>query len=375
MRSFGWILCLTLLAAAPAGAVLIASGDGSGNTTAPADDPGFANVGTRGSLSAVYLGDGWVVTAAHVGAGDVTLEGRSYPAQPGTTLRLLNQDGSEADLIAFRIEGDPGLPALQVAQATPAVGSDLVMVGHGRNRGEALEWFERPGFPWAAGNAMRWGTNQVSGVDADFAGPEGPTRGFFTDFSLPGTLHEAQAAPGDSGGAVFAAGAQGWELAGVMVAIQAPFQPGDLALDGNLTYAADLAHYRDQLVAAGALPQPGEPELTLGTDRVFFGVTWTGNRREVRIPLANVGAGALRIDAVELATSGDLSAHLEAPLPLELASPELDPAASRATLVVRWSPGSGGWHVGTVSILSNDPSQPRAEIRLYGYALGGGWGR
>jgi hypothetical protein len=33
-------------------AVIIASGDGSGNTTAPPDDPGFANVGIRGSGTA-----------------------------------------------------------------------------------------------------------------------------------------------------------------------------------------------------------------------------------------------------------------------------------------------------------------------------------
>ena len=51
--------------------MIIASGDGTGNTTAPADDPGFANVGNRGGLTGVYLGRRWVLTANHVGEGDI----------------------------------------------------------------------------------------------------------------------------------------------------------------------------------------------------------------------------------------------------------------------------------------------------------------
>jgi hypothetical protein len=43
--------------AAGAAAVIIDSGDGTGNTSAPSPDPGFANVGTRYSAyGAVYIG-------------------------------------------------------------------------------------------------------------------------------------------------------------------------------------------------------------------------------------------------------------------------------------------------------------------------------
>ena len=55
--------------------MIIASGDGTGNTTAPADDPGFAHVGNRGGLTGVYLGRRWVLTANHVGEGDIELLG------------------------------------------------------------------------------------------------------------------------------------------------------------------------------------------------------------------------------------------------------------------------------------------------------------
>lgn len=54
---------------------MISSGDGSGNTTAPVDDPGFGNVGARGNATAVYLGNQWVLTANHVGTGSVVLGG------------------------------------------------------------------------------------------------------------------------------------------------------------------------------------------------------------------------------------------------------------------------------------------------------------
>src|SRR5580704_15894094 len=57
---------------------IVAGGDGTQNTTPPADDPGFANVGIRGSGSGIYLGNGWVLTAAHVGAGWVWFNGVEY---------------------------------------------------------------------------------------------------------------------------------------------------------------------------------------------------------------------------------------------------------------------------------------------------------
>ena len=64
---------LSLWLTGAASAVIIDSSDGTGNTAAPSPDPGWSYVGTRGGLTAVYLGDGWVLTANHVGAGDVTL--------------------------------------------------------------------------------------------------------------------------------------------------------------------------------------------------------------------------------------------------------------------------------------------------------------
>ncbi|MCG8590250.1 MAG: hypothetical protein MJE66_13240, partial [Proteobacteria bacterium] len=66
--SFGWAAGLLAVSIAlvtsiwvvvpPVKAVIIDSGDGTGNTAAPPSDPGFAHVGRRSSTTAVYLGNG-----------------------------------------------------------------------------------------------------------------------------------------------------------------------------------------------------------------------------------------------------------------------------------------------------------------------------
>jgi hypothetical protein len=59
-------------------AVVIDTISGTGNTSAPADDPGWKNVGVRGIGTGVYLGNDWVLTAYHVGGGSIVLGGGTY---------------------------------------------------------------------------------------------------------------------------------------------------------------------------------------------------------------------------------------------------------------------------------------------------------
>ena len=54
-------------------------GDGTGNVTAPPDDPGWDHLGTKGGTTVVYVGNRWVLTAHHVGAWIIHHEGP--PAQ------------------------------------------------------------------------------------------------------------------------------------------------------------------------------------------------------------------------------------------------------------------------------------------------------
>jgi hypothetical protein len=256
------LLTLALGLSAPVRAVLIDSGDGTGNTSAPAPDPGWDHVGSPQGLSAVYLGDGVVITANHVGPGDLTLDGVVYPWVPGSGVRLDNGDGTYADLILFAVFPAPPLPSLPIAASTPLPGTEVVMVGRGRNRGATITWDpDGPpaqnayhGYAWAPGVTIRWGTNHLA--------PYPLTRIFDTEaistrFDEGASAHEAQAASGDSGGAVFAWNGADYELAGIMIAVsEYEGQPSYTSLYSQLTYAADLAFYRDQIEDWIALPEP-----------------------------------------------------------------------------------------------------------------------
>jgi hypothetical protein len=269
----------SLLVSLPAAAVIIDSGDGTGNTSAPPDDPGWDNVGVLGGATVVYLRNGWVLTAAHVGLGDVSLGGTVYAAVPDSDTQIADGLGTLADLVVFAITPIPPLPDLEIRANTALPPGEVIMLGHGRNRGAASDsddsgiWTPPPDHPsppvegWyrTASKTQRWGTNKVEDY-WDFSPID--TESFYTLFEGVGepghTPHECQAANGDSGGALFAKDGGNWELAGLMWAI-APFQgqnPNTSALRGNATLAADLSFYRDEIVSLTATPVP-EPALVL----------------------------------------------------------------------------------------------------------------
>jgi len=217
------LLPALLLGNVTAQAVIVASGDGTQNTTAPSDDPGWANLGSRGGLSAIYLGNSWVLTAAHVGIGSVTFGGVLYDAIPGTTSSFETAPGQLADLIVFKLREDPGLPALAIGSAPPPIGAAVVMIGNGLNRGAATSWNGIDGWFWGAGAALRWGTNLVGSAPGDVTLGSKVSRAFWTEFTQAPpsqvTAHEAQAATGDSGGGLFVKTGGSWKLRGVLFAI------------------------------------------------------------------------------------------------------------------------------------------------------------
>lgn len=274
------LLGAVLLLPAPARGVIIDTATGAGNTTAPADDPGWANMGTVNNGSAVYLGNRWMLTANHVGSGSTTLSGTTYAVEPGSNVILSNNGApgrtANTDLLMYQLVTDPGLPALAIASSTPADTAAVTMIGAGRDRGAFTTWFvdvntnpftwtvdnvnpNAAGYFWDATRTMRWGTNSVTGSAAwidynpGFFVSAYTFRTTFNDFL--GDSTEGQAAVGDSGGAVFSKNGASWELAGIMLAIDAySGQPGGTAVFGNNTYAADLSYYRTQIVSV--VPEP-----------------------------------------------------------------------------------------------------------------------
>ena len=244
---------------------IVAGGDGTQNSTPPADDPGFANIGVRGSGSAIYLGDGWVLTATHVGAGSTLFNNTWYNLVPNSAVQLTNPASggtpSPTDLTLYQIDGRPDLPSLSIGGAAPAVGWNVIMIGYGRDRTASEGYWNSSwnpsstpstyaGYIWAATNSMHWGTNVISSVGLNEGVGSGIPRPRSRRCSRATPLYDAQGAPGDSGGGVFYKDASGnWQLVGLMFATDSlPNEPWGVSVFGNSTYIADLSVYRNEIL-------------------------------------------------------------------------------------------------------------------------------
>ncbi|MBN1942359.1 MAG: trypsin-like serine protease [Phycisphaerae bacterium] len=269
---------VVLLVTMSAQAVIIRGGDGSGNTAAPLDDPGWANVGRRGVGSAVYLGNGWVLTAAHVGAGTVQFGGEDFDARAGSAVRLHDPSNPDVlvDLMMFQIDGAPeGAESLSISSTTPAGGTDVIGIGYGRNRQEESTWWNSSwqqetgspryrGFEYDEGRTKRWGENDIDVGGFKVNAGWGATWALRMDFDRFGGQggNEFQAADGDSGGGLFSFNGSEWELCGLMMAVGIyGSQPDETAVFGDYTYAVDLSRYYDQLTTVMAMPEPASVVL------------------------------------------------------------------------------------------------------------------
>ena len=258
--------------------VIILSGDGSGNTSVPSDDPGWGHVVAGG----VHIGNGWYLTANHA-------------APAGATQLTTDVGGTTvgADLAVYR-GADLGTPGFALASTTAAIGSQVTLIGNGRNRETSLTewngtWVEKgtsgytgpavySGYKWQSTSAKRWGENIVS--DNAMLVELGATKtdSITTTFDANGISHESQGATGDSGGALFRKTGSGWELAGIIYAIgQFDDQP-QAAVFGNVTHAADIASYRSQIESVvTSVPEPSACFL-VGLVAVVAGVSQVKQR-------------------------------------------------------------------------------------------------
>lgn len=223
--------------------------DGTYHTTAPTNEirnwplgwgssgvTGWDYVGATGAASAVYLGNGWVLTAAHVNLDTVfTLSGTAYQRVANSEITsIVTTDGTNgiADLTLFKIASGPNLPFLTLATSTNP-GSSVVMLGFGGGHGET------------------WGLNTINSqgtlVDAG--------SWWSDDFSVTySSTTGANLVLGDSGGGDFTynSNSQQWELTGINEAVDTTSTNptyGD-------SYMIDLGEYAPQINAITGVPEP-----------------------------------------------------------------------------------------------------------------------
>ena len=284
------ILCV-FFTGLSAHAIVESATDGMGTTTPPTDDPGFDHLGvTSNGLCAVYIGNGWVLSAAHVGQSPVTFSGVTYPDVPNSLVQLQQPGVALSDFILFRLATRPPLPPLVLSDAPPGLGNNVTMIGNAWDRATGQtcwnsSWAEvscNPlatyrGYKSAGPYRVRWGQNLVTSVGTNVQYGSWSTRGFQVQFDQSGVQYEAQAVPGDSGGAVFLKRNGQWQLAGVMFAVTI-FQGQDYyhsAVFGQSTYSTDISYYRSQIDAIIDVPQvPALPWTA--TVVILFAMAATG---------------------------------------------------------------------------------------------------
>ena len=273
-----WTLWMGLVLAqgGPSFGLVITGGDGAGNTAAPSNDPGWANVGSYNDGGCAYLGNGWVLTAGHVyndnPAGDPVFGTTPY-APDGAFYRIQNpaDPSYAADLVMFHLATIPaGLPALTVSSSQPAMGSQITAIGYGYDRQSTelywnSSWQPLPGPPAAyagyelgSAGTKRWGTNTIGGSIWGDDGTGTDTNFLDCQFSSTVGPNSFQVASGDSGGGVFYQGATGWQLTGIILAMGVVTnQPGGTVVFDNASYFANLSAYSSQInhvVLSDALP-------------------------------------------------------------------------------------------------------------------------
>jgi hypothetical protein len=271
------LLCIT---AEVLHAVVISAGNGQGNTTAPEDDFGFANIGKLYDGSVIYLGnyngEYWVMTANHVVPGNVTFGSTTYNMVAGSVVRIKNPveyglTYSNTEITMFRISADPGLPNLKIADTPIDSGTTITVAGRGWTRSETETWWNSSwnevtgpstylGYKKSGSTqTVRWGSDVVAATDYAINVGSTSQYTFYTVFDW--NTNGMQAVFGDSGGGAFYKDGDTWVLAGLTLA-QGTFanQPSNTALYGNQSVFVDLGYYYQQisevLPVTANIPEP-----------------------------------------------------------------------------------------------------------------------
>ena len=296
------LFCVALFALASADsarALVIYGANGSGNTTDPGGGLPWANAGSVGAASGIFLGNfttgSWVLSATHVtggGAPGITLGGTFHAGVSGSGVQIRNGDNTTTDLALFRIASAPTLPNLALATMRPNSGDVVTIIGSGGVEGTFKRWdvttvagtqndvwtetasvaaSDFVGYTVSASIGKRWGQSFYLGSGYTFnVSNTGPTANVVSSFdAINGST---LAVGGDSGSAMFYSIGGQFVLGGItssLLSLNAPdtSPPGGAVATGknlgtyySLNGYADIVNYRDAILAvvgpAAPIPEP-----------------------------------------------------------------------------------------------------------------------
>jgi hypothetical protein len=298
-----------LLIATPTRAVILyGTGDPTANTSAPTGTlagSGWQYEGQFGGFLGTVIASNFFVTAKHIGGNigqTFTFNGANY-----TTIAVF--PGPDSDLQIWQVAGNFAVHAPLFSGAPGGeVNLDLIVFGRGTQRGNPVFVGDNAhlgGWLWGGGDGVqRWGTNAISSIEMD------STYGKLlrAQFNANAGANEAHLSAGDSGGAVFVfnSATNQWELAGINLAVDGPFNSsstGSNAFDAALFDTAGLFVQADSNTWVPAPNPSGFYATEIAAHKgfiesVIMGLTSVVSRK------THGGAGTFDVDLPETGAPG-----------------------------------------------------------------------
>lgn len=264
---------------ASAHAIILFGLDNAANQTDPGTGVPFDAVarvsntaGTTLGGTAIHIGDGWMLTANHVGPFDsATFDGVSFYQRD---LSVPTVQLGTADLKLYRLTAAPTVSAVNVYSGSAEHTGPATLIGWGRGRDTSVP-INSNSVTWStsdATSAKRWGLNKPVGyTDIAYSGYDFQSTYTIlgSDTGVPSGLGENEAAVLmlDSGAGMFQQIGGVWYLIGVAVTVEVSgtslFGNDDVVAGrGHANYFARISPYSDDIMQATGIPEPSIVAVT-----------------------------------------------------------------------------------------------------------------